>query len=272
MDERTPDPSLTDGPLRRRWPLACISSTRCSTGLSVSSFLVLPCRGHVCQNWWWQTFGVRTNCECCSLMGWAKCGFPSKHGRCEWKVSRQKDLRVVPWRHSGKTDHDELVCSVNVKKNLPKWCFLCRHKAWLTLFSGVTSEGQTYITGVVLTVSSTLAQAELKTSAFHLSFIFIFLMFVFLVKRFFISIFILGTSMEDCSWLSGPKSVPTLTLATSQLNLSVPVKVVNFSFWGWTLSGSFRNRGSVMQLHVLWNRGLVGSVVTSSTEDPPGAF
>lgn len=31
MDERTLDPWLTDGSLRRRWPLACISSMRAST-------------------------------------------------------------------------------------------------------------------------------------------------------------------------------------------------------------------------------------------------
>lgn len=39
MDERTPDPWLTDGSLRRRWPLACISSTRCSTACQCHRFL-----------------------------------------------------------------------------------------------------------------------------------------------------------------------------------------------------------------------------------------
>lgn len=39
MDERTPDPWLTDGSLRRRWPLACISSMRCSTACQCQRFL-----------------------------------------------------------------------------------------------------------------------------------------------------------------------------------------------------------------------------------------
>lgn len=129
MDERSPDPSLTDGPLRRRWPLACISSTRCSTGLSVSSFLVLPCRGHVCQNWWWQTFGVRPREQIVSVAlwwGWAKCGSPLRHGRCG-----RRSLMVISWCRSGKRRLSEFVCSVNVKENTPKFSYVDTKPDWV---------------------------------------------------------------------------------------------------------------------------------------------
>lgn len=166
MDERSPDPSLTDGPLRRRWPLACISSTRCSTGLSVSSFLVPPCRGHVCQNWWWQTFGVRPREQIVSVAlwwGWAKSGFPLRHGRCG-----RRSFMVISWKRW----LSEFVCSVNVKENTPKFSYVNTKPDWLC--SQDWPDCQTHITGVILKLSSTLTQAEVENQNICVSFIFYF--------------------------------------------------------------------------------------------------
>lgn len=151
-------------------------------GLSVSSSLAPPCWGLVCQNWWWQTFSVRTweqIVHAALWWGWAKCGFPSKSGQCDWKRIWQRDLWVVPWCRPGKTRHDEYVCSVNGRKNTPKLCFFCQHKAWVTSVSGLTSDCQTHITGVIITKFNTGpgSGGKPKTSVFPLAFVLSFLLF-----------------------------------------------------------------------------------------------
>lgn len=73
MDERTPDPWLTDGSLRRRWPLACISSTPCSTARQRHRLSAVLFGGGSClpkvmvADTRRQALG--TNRVCCSLIG-----------------------------------------------------------------------------------------------------------------------------------------------------------------------------------------------------------